>query len=144
MGTRGKKSSAGIRLSAVPTLRVRMPVPPGLTAGQRATWRAIVRSRPVDWFDAGSGPLLVAYCRGIAAQTVLAVRIDAFDPEELATAEGIGRYDKLLALDDRQTRKLVKLATAMRLSQHARRSIDAAATAARDGQSSSKLWQRDG
>jgi hypothetical protein len=121
-----------------------MAVPPGLTVGQRATWRAIVRSRPVDWFDGGSAPLLVAYCRGIAAQTMLAARIDAFDPEELATGEGIGRYDKLLALDDRQTRKLVKLATAMRLSQHARRSIDAAATAARDGQSSAKLWQRDG
>lgn len=137
MGTRGK-------LNAVPTLRVRMAVPRGLTAAQRATWRAIVRSRPVDWFDAGSGPLLTAYCRAIAAQTVLAARIDAFDPEELATAEGIGRYDKLLMLDDRQTRKLVKLATSMRLSQHARRSVDAAATAARDGPSSSKLWQRDG
>ena len=143
MGTRGKKSSAGITVKAVATLRTRLPAPAELTAGQARTWRDVVASRPIDWFDAGSAPLLSAYCRADDAQRVLATAIDAFDLDSLPTTEGSTTYRRLLALQEAQGKLLIKLATSMRLSQHARRSVDAAATAARDGASSSKLWARD-
>jgi len=138
MGTRGKKSTKGLPLQAVPTLRARMEPPAELTPVQAATWRAVVASRPVDWFDGASAPLLVAYCRAVAAQAVIAVAIDTFGP----IAERVVEYRKLLDLQDAQAKIVIRLATSMRLSQHARHSVDAATTAARDGQSASKLWER--
>jgi hypothetical protein len=143
MGTRGKKSTAGLNVTVVPTLRTRLAVPPELTPAQAATWRAVVASRPVDWFDGGSAPLLVAYVRAVDTQAVLATAIDAFDQTTLATDEGSATYRRLLALQEAQAKLAIKLATAMRLSQHARRSIDAAATAAKNGPSNAKLWAAD-
>ena len=87
MGTRGKTSTAGIIVKSVPTLRERLPAPSELTSDQAATWRAVVSSRPVDWFDAGSAPLLAAYCRTDDAQRVLATAIVAFDVNALSTPE---------------------------------------------------------
>lgn len=143
MGTRGKKSVIGLAVQAVPTLRQRMPVPAELTPEQGETWRAVIGSRPVDWFDAGSAPLLIAYCRSISTQKALAAAIDALDGATLATAEGSQTFRRLLALQDAQVKLAIRLAASMRLSQHARRSIDAAATAARDGHSASKLWEHN-
>ena len=71
---------------------------------------------------------------------MLAVAIDVFDLNTLSTSDGSATYRRLLALQEAQATLAIKLATAMRLTQHSRRSIDAAATAARDGQSSAKLW----
>src|SRR5437667_12281908 len=83
MGSRGKQSTAGIAIKPVATLRTRLPVPAGLTPAQAATWRAVVASRPVDWFDGGSAPLLVQYCRCVAVQDALAAAINDFDPNPL-------------------------------------------------------------
>jgi hypothetical protein len=120
-----------------------MAAPAELTSDQSATWRAVVASRPIDWFDAGSAPLLISYCRVVAAQRVLATAIDAFDATTLSTPDGSNTYRRLVALQEAQAKLAIKLATAMRLSQHSRRSVDAATTAAREGRSASKLWGRD-
>ncbi len=143
MGTRGKKSTAGLIVQAVATLRQRLPVPATLTPEQGERWRAVAASRPADWFDEGSAPLLVAYCRTISAQTVLAAAIDAFDAATIATEDGSQTYRRLLTMQEVQTKLAIKLATAMRLTQHARHHVRAAATAARDGQSAAsaaRLW----
>jgi hypothetical protein len=143
MGTRGKKSTAGLTVQVIPTLRQRLPVPAELTPEQGEIWRTITGCRPVDWFDAGSAPLLMAYCRTVAAQGVLAGAIDAFDPGTIATEDGSATYRRLLALQEVQTKLAIKLATSMRLSQHSRHHVRAAATAARDGQSAAsaaRLW----
>lgn len=138
MGIRGKKSTKGLPLHAVPTLRARMEPPAELTAVQATIWRSVVASRPVDWFDGGSAGLLVAYCRAISAQAVIASAIDEFGP----IADRVIEYRKLIDLQDAQAKIVIRLATSMRLSQHARHSVDAATTAARDGPSASKLWER--
>jgi hypothetical protein len=142
MGIRGKKSIAGLAVQTVPTLRQRLPVPAELTPEQAETWRAVIASRPVDWFDAGSAPLLIAYCRTISTQKVLAAAIEAIDRATLATGEGSQTFRRLLALQEAQAKLAIRLAASMRLSQHSRRSIDAAATAARDGRSAAALWER--
>ena len=85
----------------------------------------------------------MAYCRTVAAQGVLAGAIDAFDPATIATEDGSATYRRLLTLQEVQTKLAIKLATAMRLSQHSRHHVRAAATAARDGQSAAsaaRLW----
>jgi phage terminase small subunit len=154
MGSRGKKSTAGIVVQAVPTLRRRLSPPADLTDEQAAIWRAVVASRPVDWFDAGSAPLLVAYCRTADVHRVLAAAMDLLGNTKkvsttttsstgssTATNSSTAEYRQLLAAQDATSRMLIKLATALRLSPHSRRSVGAAATAARDGQSAAKLWE---
>jgi hypothetical protein len=142
MGTRGRKSSKGLALVAVPTLRQRPDAPAELTPDQAATWREVVASRPVGWFDAASAPLLVAYCRSTSAQAVIAQALQELDPKTLATPDGAGDYRRLLAMLEVQAKLSVRLATSMRLTQHSWKSADAAATAAKTGPSVSKLWER--
>jgi len=143
MGQRGKKSTAGLpAIHGVPTLRQRLEPPPELTPDQAETWRAVVASRPADWFDTGSAPLLAAYCVSVSVQRTLATAIEAF--EEIATPDGVKAFGKLLALKANEAALCIRLATAMRLSQHARREAKTAATAAREGASTaSALWSRD-
>jgi hypothetical protein len=101
-----------------------------------------VQSRSVGWFDGASAPLLVAYCRSVSAQAVLSSALNEFDPKTLSTTEGAGDYRRLLAMLEVQAKLAIRLATAMRISQHSQKSADAAATAAKTGASSSKLWER--
>jgi len=142
MGTRGKKSSKGLALHAVPTIRQRLEPPAELTPAQAATWREVVQSRSVGWFDGASAPLLVSYCRAISAQAVIAKALEEVDLKTLSTTEGAGDYRRLLAMLEVQAKLAIRLATSMRISQHSQKSADAAATAARTGPSSSKLWER--
>jgi hypothetical protein len=115
-----------------------MAVPAGLTPEQAATWRAVVAARPIEWFDAGSAPLLLAYCRAVAAQATIAEAVDEFGP----IAARVVDYHKLLDLQDAQAKIVIRLATGMRLTQHSRHSVEAGTTAARDGPSAAKLWER--
>jgi hypothetical protein len=73
---------------------------------------------------------------------LLAIAIDGFDMGSVATTEGSAAYRRLLALQEAQAKLSIRLATAMRLSQHARHSSEAGSTAAREGQTASKLWER--
>ena len=118
MGSRGKKSVAEL---AVVALAQRRPEPPAeLTKDEAEIWRAVVGTKPGDWFAADSFPLLVAYCRAIAVSNGLAGAISTFDDEGLTNAQALARYDKLLQMQDRQQRLIASLATRMRLSQQSR------------------------
>lgn len=51
------RAAAAFRSGATP------PKPPShLSKEAKAVWNDVVTSRPVDWFDSGSLPLLEAYC----------------------------------------------------------------------------------
>ena len=74
---------------------------------------------------------------------MLATAIEAFDLATLATEEGSQTYRRLLALQDAQAKLAIKLATADAPDAACPPQYRAAATAARDGQSASKLWERN-
>lgn len=140
MGVRGPKSRAGLPDTRAQPKRKALVPPADLTETQAAIWRSVLASRPADWFDAGSAPLLAAYARAVDAQATLGRAIDALDPKSLTTAEGSAIYRRLTVLAEKQAGLAIKLATAMRLSQQSRRSADAASTAARRGRSAAALW----
>ena len=84
----------------------RRPKPPGnLTPSQARIWRDVVAIKPASAFDAGSFPVLAAYC----------VLVDAWRELREPRAEVIP-LQKLMQLSAQITR----LATALRLTPQAR------------------------
>jgi hypothetical protein len=119
------------------------PEPPGdLSEQQRATWVAVVATKPADWFGADSFPLLVAYCKAIEVYGVIAAQVETFDAEWMLTPEGLNRYDKLTKILDRQAKQLSSLATKMRLSQQSRMSERKAETAHQKNGGERKPWEK--
>ena len=94
---------------------VRRPDPlPELTDEQAEEWRAIAAALPGDWFSRDNLPLLAAYCRHIVAMRHVAQLITA---EEAKVKLDLARFDRLLGMQDRESRAMSALATRMRISQ---------------------------
>lgn len=118
MATRGRRSSASLE-AIVPTaaaLVERQRPPHDLTDEETEIWVAIVDCEPADKFSPATAPLLAQYCRHV----IQARRIGEL--VEQATGDpqlSISDYDRLLRMQDRESRALSSLATKMRLSQQA-------------------------
>jgi|SRR5690606_2101386 len=116
---------SGASLTVVPTgLPERLVPPDDLTPDQAARWRAVVDSKPVEWFGPDSAPLLKEYVRAEAMCDLLAVQIEA----AMAGGEP-GEIKALLDMRDKESKRLTSLATKLRLTQQSRYTPQAAATA---------------
>lgn len=127
---------SGASLAVVPTgLPERLAPPDDLTPDQAARWRAVVDSKPVEWFGPDSAPLLKEYVRAEAMCDLLAVQI------ETATAGGEpGEIKALLDMRDKESKRLTSLATKLRLTQQSRYTPQAAATANKKA-GNARPWQ---
>lgn len=99
------------------TCVVRPAAPRELSPEAAAEWRAVVEALPADWFNAGSVPLLTQYCRHVVTGRRVGQLIRALD-----LAEGgldLTQYDKLLKMQERESRAISSLATRMRITQQA-------------------------
>jgi len=134
-----RKSATELALNAVIPLRIdNRPEPPAdIPALQQEFWRAIVASKPADWFDAGSLPLLRALVGHIA--TLEQIEIQFAAPLNLSE-DGLSILDKLSRLRDRESRALASLSTKLRLTIQSRYTPQSAATAARGG-GTRKPWE---
>jgi hypothetical protein len=101
-----------------------------LTQEQAEEWRAVVGTKPADWFTRDNQAMMVDYCRHIVLGRRIAEQIDRFDPAWMADDEGLKRFDKLGAMLERHTRTIASLATRMRLTQQSRYNAQSANTAA--------------
>lgn len=114
----GRKSAASLTL--VPLVpRPRMEPAKGMPAAVAKIFRRTVESVEADWFDEGSRPLLVAYCRHVHDSERLAKMIEASPPPSDGP-EALKRYADLLRMRDREDRATVALARSMRLTQGSR------------------------
>lgn len=117
MGTRGRASAAAMTvISGGGIETVRRPDPPAdLTVEEADEWRAVVNRLPADWFPAETLPMLAQYCRHTSAARRVAHLIERMQSDE----EGfdIKDYDRLLKMQERESRCLASLATKMRISQ---------------------------
>src|SRR3954451_18956821 len=121
MAQRGRKSAASLTVATVTGLPGQRPQPPDeLTDEQAEVWRAVVATKPADWFQPDTHPLLTQYCRHTVAARVLARQIDGMDPACLADEDQLRRYEKLLAMRERESRAINALARGMRLTQQSR------------------------
>ena len=130
-----RKSAAALSVVR-PSPDVRPDEPPGLSAEERALWRAVVDSKPADWFGPDSVPVLKEYVRA-------AVTCDTLDGMVRAALKSRDVTDMKAALQmrDRESRRVAGLATKLRLTQQSRYTPHAAATAERKA-SGTRPWQK--
>lgn len=130
MGTRGRTSAAALSvISGGGIETVRRPDPPReLTDDEAVEWRAVVNRLPADWFPTETLPLLAQYCRHTVAARRVATMIEQLDnlmgaevksggnPAEVVMSSAKA-VDRLLKMQERESRCLSSLATKMRISQ---------------------------
>ena len=137
---RGRKSAAS--LSVFPVTMGQRPAPPGcLTDEESKDWMIIVNRLPPDWFPEESWPLLIAYCRHIAASNRIYEQMSKTG--DLADTDNLKLFDRLAKMHERETRTQAVLATKLRLTQQSRMQAKTAASQAAGG-SLRKPWEFDG
>lgn len=137
MKQRGRKASA--ELSVVRPLSTEMHEPPaGYSDEQAATWASILASKPDDWWDAGTLPLLDAYVRTIAEHAKISELLEKMHP--LAGMDEFKDYDAMQRTQDRLASQMARLATKMRLSQQSKYGARGADGASSRASSKGKPW----
>jgi hypothetical protein len=90
-----------------------------LTDAERTVWLQVVNDQPAAAFSETHAPLLETYCRHVVQSRIIADEILNFDRSWLADDEGLKRYDKLLAMHEREGRAASSLATRLRITRQA-------------------------
>ncbi len=131
MGQRGRQSSASMIVISR-EFPVRPKPPSSLTPMQRKTWQEVVNSEPPATFrTAALRALLANLCRHLDTATMLSRQIEGFDPDWLKLEEGLDRFDRLLALRNREARSGADIATKLRLTAQSRYTPQKAGVTAR-------------
>lgn len=105
MGTRGRQSANDIALANASSVE-RMPPPASLTDTERFEWLRIVNEFPADYFNSGQMSMLKQYVKHVVNADVVSGQIaDLMNSDEFK----IDRYDKLLKMQERETRALASL-----------------------------------
>ena len=130
-----KPSSAS--LSVVPVVAMtRMAPPRGLSDDESRLWREVVDSKPVEWFQPDSAPLLTEYVRAVVMSGQLDIQVKA----ALVGSE-TGELKALLDMRDKESKRVVSIATKLRLTQQSRYTPQAAATANKKA-AGGRPWER--
>jgi hypothetical protein len=102
--------------------RVERQKPPhDLTDEEVEVWAAVVSTEPSEWFNASTVPLLAQYCRHVVQAKRVAELIERatgdIDPETKCATLTVGDYDRLLRMQERESRAIATLAVKMRIAQ---------------------------
>lgn len=130
MKQRGRASSA--ELATVTNLPIRfLPPPADLSAEESEVWSRVVATKPGDWWNAGSVPLLAQYCRATVQAEMVAELVRQCGSAMLADSEQLGTYKELRKIQAGLSGEINSLARAMRLTQQSQYRADKAATESR-------------
>ena len=122
MASKGRQSSASlevVRFKPQIDAVARLHCPQHLSDEEQAVWNEAINDQPAGSFTAVHSPLLEAYCRHIAHSRMIAEQLRRFDPEWLVDDDGLKRYDRLLAMHEREGRAASSLATRLRITRQA-------------------------
>jgi hypothetical protein len=135
----GRKSAA--ELATVTALPVRLLQPPAdLSVEEAQVWGRVAATKPGDWWDAGSIPLLAQYCRATVQAELLADLVRQTASAMLSDPSQLGTYKDLRKLQAALSAEMSSLARAMRLTQQSRYRADKADTEGRKA-NGRKPWQ---
>jgi hypothetical protein len=139
MAKRGRPSSASVAVASVgPVETVARPDPPdeyGLTDEQILEWWAVVEHKPADWFSRETHALLAQHCKHtVSARKVGQLIAQAESGSEL----DINEYDKLLKMQERESRILSALGEKLCLPPSATRNHRGNK---KPGQTTKKPWE---
>ena len=141
MKQRGRRSVASVAMAGAVQAIPRHAPPEDLSDLETEIWVMVVDALPADWFGRDQLPLLLAYCKHSARAQLLDKEIDGFDLQWLKDDDGLRRYDKMLAMRERETRQITSLARSMRITQQSRTHKDKAGSMAKKESGSAKPWQ---
>ena len=133
-----KQSTASLSVVPVSSLQ-RLAPPDGLLESEATLWRDVVDSKPADWFQADSAPLLVEYCRAVVMSGRLNLLVEAALAGD-AGEDGLSLKDAL-KMRDLESKRAMSLATKLRLTQQSRYTPMASATADRKA-GGARPWQQ--
>ena len=122
MATRGRKSSASLQVAGLgPSIGVsqRLSAPAYMSDAEISVWVQVVNDQPASSFTPTHSPMLEQYCRHIVQARIIADMIVNFDHSWANDDEGLKRYDKLLAMQEREGRAASSLATRLRITRQA-------------------------
>ena len=122
MDGRGRISSASLELATVAPVEVveRQKPPHDLSDEECEVWVAVVGSVPADWFAPSNTPLLVQYCRHCVHARRIAEALERVTSDKRMNWD---QYDRLLKMQERESRIIIMLATKMKLTQQATTNI---------------------
>lgn len=129
-----KPSIESLSIAAV-SIPVRAEAPSDLTKRQVELWIDVLATKPPDWFEADSLPLLKAYVTSIDLHEKLSAQINVMDVTDLEIIP-------LVKLQESQSRTMSMLAVKMRLTQQSRYTPGAAATANKKTAGGKKPWEK--
>ena len=139
MKQRGQKSQAA--LASVTSLPIRMLQPPAdLSAEEADVWSRVAATKPGDWWDAGSIPLLAQYCRATVQAEFIADLVRQTGSTMLTDPSQLGTYKELRKIQGALSGEINTLARAMRLTQQSRYRADKADSEGRKA-TGRKPWQ---
>lgn len=122
MAARGRKSAAQIAVAAqvAPVVaHSRLRPSAHLSDAEQAVWVRLVNDQPASAFSETHRDMIDLYCQHMTQAQVLSDEIQAFDRAWLADDDGLKRYDRLLAMREREVRSASSLATRLRITRQA-------------------------
>ena len=122
MEKRGRRSVASISAASLSTpigASKRLEAPLHLSDAEMAVWCEVVNDQPASSFTPTHSPMLEIYCRHIVQSRILAEELASFERPWLADDDGLKRYDRLLAMAEREGRAASSLATRLRITRQA-------------------------
>ncbi len=121
MAQRGRKSTAALAVARpTPVLSESRLAPPiHLPDAERDVWFQVVNDQPASSFTETHAPMLELYCRHVVLSRILADELLNFDRAWIADDDGLKRYDRLLAMHERESRAASSAATRLRITRQA-------------------------
>ena len=101
------------------SVSARLEAPVHISEAERAVWVQLVNDQPAGSFTATHVPMLELYCRHIVNARVIADELAQFERAWMADDEGLKRYDRLLAMSEREGRAASSIATRLRITRQA-------------------------
>jgi len=122
MTQKGRKSAASLAVQAIGVSigrDKRLEAPIHLSDAERGVWVELVNDQPAGSFTATHGPMIEQYARHIVQARIIADELANFDRAWMADDDGLKRYDRLLAMAEREGRAASSLATRLRITRQA-------------------------
>jgi hypothetical protein len=144
MGSRGRQSANDLAIIDQANPVERMPPPGALTDRERVEWMRIVNEFPAEYFNAGQRSMLKQYVKHVAHADIisgqiadLAALMDGADDEGgTQWLEAMPMYDKLLKMQERETRAMASLGIRLGFAKSAHRE-----QGAKKGNVNPKPWE---
>lgn len=120
-GRKTTKALAAIEQDAkIVAIESRLEPPPDLEGDALTEWQDVVNRCPPHWFKREHAGLLTQYCRHIVSAKKVSQLLKEYEnPSEKNSVWliGVKDYDRLLRMQEKETKMIILLATKMRISQ---------------------------